>query len=276
MYKRHIIFLPLLLASCALKVEDVRIEARADTSAGANFLISRSAASGVSEEEAEAGAKRWARKVISCGGRQRQVFQVSGKEMIETSFDVRNRREKDLLLLCLAQQENQADASLTRRAGLFSDTYVLKLRFIQPFKVFGGDLLPEKLNVEMPGRIVAYKDRSSLPIHEVRWAEEGDNALTMRLRDLTKDELAIRHAAFARRPPTEAEARKLLDSTIDFEVTSQVEKWSVTELVTLLGGIAALLPILFVLIRRARRIWSRRTAPEAPKPASAEDAGKSP
>lgn len=257
----------ILLAACALEIEDARLTVRKDLSSSANVLISRPVAEGEVGDKLDEEARKWARRVQSCGGSYRQVFALPEKVMVESRFDMESDRERDLLLLCIADRSrHQPSVQISRDEGLFADRYTLDLSFKVPWTIdIGGkiDLLPNKLSVEMPGRIVRHADSSYLPFDRASFRRGGRGQLVMTLQPLSQAEAEARIEALKRSlgpNPSEADAEAAadkLDSLLRMTIVSEQARFSTLEFLSILAALAAVIPFIPFIGRQARSLFRR-------------------
>lgn len=252
------VFLLLLLTCCVMKTEDAKLDLRRDLSAGISFVVSLPTPDKDKLQAAVGQVQEWRKKVQSCGGRARDFTTADMKAVrLAGDFSLADEREKDIMLLCLLFRSDQASATYTKKEGWLSDEYKLSV-------LIRGDpergryefltILPERLWVQMPGAISSVTDSSVLPWHRSSWRRPSGNLAVL-------DSKPLEQTAF--------EARKLSKTDdippmkLEFVVKSKVNKLSTIEALTVLGALAAILPLVPWLIRLARRIWKRRREPPA-------------
>lgn len=236
-------------AACALEIEDARFAVRKDLSSSAHVLISRPVATDEIGDTAHEEARKWARRVRTCGGSHRQVFDVSDKVLVESRFELEGDRDRDLLLLCIADKDkHQPRVQISKDERFFVDRYTLDLSFEVPWDIdLGGkvDLLPNKISLEMPGAIVRHSDSSYLPFDRATWRREGRGRVVVNIQPVADRDAARRIQALGRSlgpNPSEAEvqaAMKRLDSRLRMTIVSEERRFSTLEIASAILTLAA-------------------------------------
>ena len=252
-----VVMLVLPASSCGLRVKSAEIKVSDGLAARSSFIIQNQKHA----PNDTAYINDWRGIVERCGGHFRLTAGEYNQELpIQVLFENIQSSDRSVIIGCIGESNARFNYDIRAEEGFLSDDIIIE--FEVDNQLFGGDLIPARIVIDMPGSIQAVEaERRSYCFPGSACHQAGGRRVTISTSapTPTRQQMEECGRSLAGLPPAE-QTRMSIDH-LRVRVVSRIWSIGFVDMLSLLFAILALIPLIYLGVRRlVRRFKKRRPA----------------